>query len=120
MKPLVYVAGPFRVPNPLDNTRIAVAVGNQIRDNLGVVDVVPHLSLLEDMMYPRPPEYWLEVTLDRMRRCDAVYRFNRKYSAGSDAEVAEAERMGIPVFYDIGPLRTWVKEWKEQHALQTV
>lgn len=117
MKPRIYCAGPYRHPDPLSNARHAIAVGSQIRDSLGVIDDVPHLSLLEDMMFPRPPEYWLDVTMERMRRCDAVYRYSMRFSPGSDAEIAEAERLGIPCFFDMEKLAQWVKEWKVSHAV---
>ena len=119
MKPIVYVAGPYRKPDPVQNTRRAVEVGTQLREDIGVVDLVPHLSLLEDAMFPKPPEYWLAVTMDRLRVCDAVFRIPGE-SQGSDAEEAEAIRLGIPVFYQRDALAEWVKEWKGQYASDRV
>ena len=113
-KPQVYVAGPFRVPSESLNTRRATVTGQHLRDNLGIVVCIPHLSLLEDMIRHRDPDYWLETTLDQMRCCDAVYRI-AGYSTGSDGEVAEAHRLGIPVFYTIADLSAWVQKWKEEH-----
>lgn len=117
-KPMVYVAGPYRKPDPVSNTHNAIFVGQMLRDAYDVVDVVPHLSMFEHLVRPYLDEqYWLDVTLDRMRCCDAVYRLSG-YSTGSDAEVAEAERMGIPVFLegDLDQLRDWAEKWKAERA----
>jgi hypothetical protein len=114
VKPQVYVAGPFRGTEAL-NARRAIVVGQHLRDTLGVVVRVPHLSILEDMIRPRHPDYWLESTMDEMRCCDAVYRISGK-SAGSDAECTEADRLGIPVFTDARDLKQWADNWKERNA----
>lgn len=115
-KPLVYVASAYRGNIPR-NVRLAVVTGGILRDSLGIVDIVPHRSMLDDMYSPRSDQYWLDTTMDLMRECDAVYRMPGA-SEGADAEVKEAERLGIPVFTDLGGLKTWVTEWKEQHPEQ--
>lgn len=116
-KPLVYVAAPYRGEIPR-NVRLAVVTGGMLRDSLGIVDIVPHRSMLDDMYAPKADQYWLDTTMDLMRECDAVYRMQGA-SVGADAEVAEAGRLGIPVFYDVAGLRKWVEIWKEHHALSS-
>jgi hypothetical protein len=69
-------------------------------------------------------EVFLEGTMELLRRCDAVVLVpNWRDSAGAQAEVAEAERLGLPVFgknystsYDwqhtgltLDDLKQWVK-----------
>jgi nucleoside 2-deoxyribosyltransferase len=115
-KPQIYMAGPYRLPNRDVNRKLAVAAGKRVRDTLDVVASVPHNDLLEQMQFDEPDEYYLAATLDLMRCCDAVYRFSDGFSAGSDAEVAEAYRLKIPVFFNEADLAQWVSEWKEQHA----
>ncbi|HFW4440633.1 TPA: hypothetical protein ACIBQB_002292 [Salmonella enterica subsp. enterica serovar 9,12:-:-] len=47
-----------------------------------------------------PDEYWLECTMELMRRCDAVLLIGEDAmrSSGTRAEVEEAKRLNIPVF----------------------
>jgi hypothetical protein len=43
-----------------------------------------------------------------LKRCDAVYALpSYKHSRGSQAEIAEAKKHGIPVFYNIADLEKW-------------
>lgn len=114
-KPLIYVAGPFRKPDPVVNAAAAVDIATTIRDDLGVSVIIPHLSLFEHFQRPRPDQYWLDVTLDLLRVCDAMYRI-AGYSAGSDLEEAEAISCGIPVFHSRAALAEWAEHWKEQHV----
>jgi hypothetical protein len=109
-KPWVYIAGPYRRPNCAINASRAICVGHELRSMLGVVVIVPHLSILEDMICPEDDQYWLDVTMDMMRGCDAVFRMPGE-SEGSDAEVAEATRLGIPVFTHRAALAEWTQNW---------
>lgn len=115
-KPWVYVCGPFRRPSPSRNTAIAMRIGKQVRDDLGVVVCIPHLSLFEDIQEACSDDYWLDATMDQMRCCDAVYRYSNDFSEGADAEVLEAERLNIPVFRTLPALAEWVNQWKAEHA----
>lgn len=111
-KPTVYVAGPYRHPCPVDNTRRAITLAMEIRDRCGCVPYVPHLSLLCDFIAPREDLYWLELGLDWVRECDAVFRVGGA-SEGSDAEVELARQLGKPVFNRLDSLYEWVQhEWK--------
>ena len=114
-KPLIYVCGAYRVPSPTTNTAAAIRVGFIVRDDIGAVPCIPHLSLIEDLHTSRTDQYWLDATMDQMRCCDAVFRFNKSFSSGADAEEREAVRLGIPVFHEFATLADWVKQWKEQH-----
>jgi hypothetical protein len=53
-------------------------------------------------------EYWCEATLELMRRCDVVYAMQGwENSKGARGEVAEANKLGIPVIYhDLAGKRT--------------
>lgn len=93
---LVYIAGPYSRPDPCENTHKAVAAANEVWD-AGLIPVVPHLTHFWHTMTPKPYEQWLAYDLEIMRRCDAVLRIPGE-SSGADAEVAEADRLGIPVF----------------------
>jgi len=49
---------------------------------------------------------WLKVDFEFIRRCDAVLRLPGE-SVGAEAEIAEAKRLGIPVFYSGEELIAW-------------
>lgn len=105
-KPLVYVAGPYSNPDPVENTHAALAVGDTFMRGGVVTPIVPHLTMTWHLVFPHPYEQWLAYDLEVMRRCDAVYRIVGP-SSGADAEVAEAEAMGLPVFHEIADLYAW-------------
>lgn len=115
MKPMVYCAGPYTKPDPAVNTRNAVLIGQQLRDELDIVTIVPHVTHFEHMLSPKPYEYWLRIDLDLMARCDAVFRIPGE-SSGADAEEAEAIKLGIPVIHSRAQLAEWANQWKENHA----
>lgn len=103
MKPLVYLAGPYSSPDPVENTHAMIMLAT------GLVEtpIVPHLSLAWHLVTPRPIEFWYAYDLEVMARCDYVLRIAGP-STGADAEVKEAERLGIPVAYDVAELYTLV------------
>jgi len=98
---LVYVAGRYTAPTPAgveENCRIAREVGVQLAAcGKNVFPVIPHKlggpaenGIDEAGMYAG--------TLELMRRCDVVYACpGWETSKGTLAELAEAERLGIPV-----------------------
>lgn len=113
-RPLVYVAGPYSKPDPCVNTHRAVEVAELlvVRFPL-VVPVVPHLTHFWHTMRPHPYEFWTDLDLELLRRCDAVFRFEGA-SPGADAEVEFAETIGVPVFRTPGGLGVWLDEWLER------
>lgn len=102
-KPMVYLAAPYTNPDPIVNTHETIKVATQLVEDGRATPVVPHLSLLWHLVTPRPIEFWYAYDLEVMARCDFVVRLAGA-STGADAEVKEAERLGIPVFYDVDEL----------------
>lgn len=98
----VYVAGPYSKPNPNHNTNRAVLLGDQLWQ-MGYWPYVPHLSHFWDTLVPHPYEHWLEYDLVWLEACDVVFRFSGE-SSGADKEVAHAEKLGIPVVYNLREL----------------
>jgi hypothetical protein len=103
---LVYIAGPYRADCAMKTQRNifrAETLGKHVALNIkGWYPIIPHMNTamwdfareldsIED-------SYYLESTLEVMRRCDAVLVLCR--SKGVDAEIAEAERLNIPVYYN--------------------
>jgi nucleoside 2-deoxyribosyltransferase len=110
---VVYVAGPYTAPNAWvreQNIRRAEEVGFLVAES-GAMPLIPHANTrFFDGL--QTPEFWYEGTLELLRRCDAVivvegYEFSR----GTKAEIAEADRLGLPVFlpHEYGRLRAWVE-----------
>jgi nucleoside 2-deoxyribosyltransferase len=104
-KPLVYLAGPYTLPDPVENIHNAVKLADRLLDVC--VPVIPHLSGTWHMISPKPYETWLELDLAVMARCDIVFRFGGA-SSGADAEVVAAQAAGQPVVYTETQLREWI------------
>lgn len=104
-RPLVYVAGPYTSPDPVENTHTTVKVADELLAG-GVAPIVPHLTLLWHAITPKPYDAWLELDRQHLARCDALLRIPGP-SSGADAEVALAWELGIPVFDDVTSLLAW-------------
>jgi len=111
-RPLVYVAGPYRTPDPVVNTANAVKTGDELNDSGIVTAFVPHLTLLWHLVCPHGDTtvdgqaYWYEYDMTVLNRSDAVLRLPGA-SSGADAEVEFAREHDIPVFFDRVSLYAW-------------
>ena len=92
---MIYVAGPYSRPDPVENTHRIVRIADALLD-AGFIPVVPHLTLLWHLVSPKPYECWLAYDRELLRRCDALLRVPG-YSAGATQEVELADALGIPV-----------------------
>lgn len=104
-KPVVYLAGPYSKPDPVQNMHDAIKLADRLLDVC--VPMVPHLTGTWHLVSPKPYEQWLALDLALMARCDAVFRFGGE-SAGADGEAREAVRIGLPVFFYEEGLRAWI------------
>ena len=102
---LMYIAGPYRASTTQgvrDNVTSARAVGSAVALK-GWMPVVPHANTYG---FERVPgldndEFFLEGTLELMRRCDAVVLApGWTASSGSMREIQEAFNLGIPIYAD--------------------
>jgi hypothetical protein len=99
---MVYLAGPYSNPDPVENMHKAIKLADSLLDVC--VPFIPHLTGTWHMVSPKPYPEWLALDLEYMYRCDIVFRFPGA-SSGADAEVAEAWLRGIPVVYTEEQLR---------------
>lgn len=106
--PLTYIAGPYS-SDPVANTRRAIEAGMALYATGLVVPLIPHLSLLLDLVCPMSVADWYAYDLHLLERCDAVLRLPGE-STGADAEVVHALERGIPVFGERAALFEWVAE----------
>lgn len=102
MTAIVYVAGPFAGATPWDvaqNVREAEVWGLSVAQ-AGAMPLIPHANT--HLFVGQCTEaFWYAGTLELLRRCDGMLVFARKgprgVSAGVAAEIAEAQRLGIPI-----------------------
>lgn len=105
---LIYVAGPYAHPDPVENTHRAIKVGERL-DATGIMTAhVPHLSLLSHMVVPHDEAFWYDYDLCFLHRCDALYRMPGQ-STGADNEIIFAETHEIECFFEIDELIAWAE-----------
>lgn len=107
-KPVVYVAGPYTKPDPIENIHVVSHLAVKMIDDGVVTPVVPHMTMLLHLVAPRPVQYWYDYDLEVMARCDAVLRVPGE-STGADAEETAAYAQGLPVFYDLEDVYQWAR-----------
>lgn len=107
--PLVYIAGPITIPDPIWNTNKAILIADELYRTKICVPLVPHANLVWHLICPHPVDYWYEYDMHILKRCEAVLRLPGK-SVGADAEVVQAKQWGIPVFLLPSALKAWVEE----------
>lgn len=91
----VYVAGPM-ASDPEAGTYRAIDAAEEVF-KLGAVPYVPHLNYFYQKRYPHEREFWLAYDNEFLAVCDGLLRLPGE-SAGSDAEVKLARKLGLPVF----------------------
>ena len=109
---LIYTAGRFRGPTPwaVHQNVLKAEWAALVVIDLGAFPVIPH-KIGEHFDGIGSQEFWLESTLELMRRCDAVFVYDDadlKISQGTIGEVAEAKRLGIPVLIGEESLEVWM------------
>ena len=99
----LYLAAPYSSA-PVLNTNRAIRVAQVIYDEWkDWFPVVPHLSMLSDLVTPADADYWYVYTLDQMLTCDAIVRLPGE-SQGADYEEIVADQHEIHfVDYDLLP-----------------
>ena len=116
MKPaLVYIAGAYRARTPWDvesNVRAAESMALCVA-SMGAVPVCVHsMYRYFDRADGLSALYWLEGTLEIMRRCDAVLVLRGRASEeseGTKGEIEEAKRLGLPIFASPMLLSEWLE-----------
>lgn len=111
---IIYVAGAYRAETPWGVERNIFAAQDLAAQmveklhKLGAYPLVPHANTahFDDLA---PDDYYLEGTLELMRRCDALLMVKGwEKSSGARGEVEEAKKLGIPIFYSIEDLEAWL------------
>jgi hypothetical protein len=107
MRPLlIYIAGPYRGNIPA-NIQAAREMRDAVNKIPGCFAVTPHL-LGDAAPNGEDDAFWLDGTLEVMRRCDAVMLFGDwRSSQGTMNEVKHAQQLSRPVFSNMSSLRYW-------------
>lgn len=106
---LVYVAGPYRGKTEAEialNIASAQQVGKLAADK-GWYPAIPHKNTegFEHLAPDLGDAFWLQGTLELMRRCDAVVLCpGWEFSTGTLGEVEEALALKIPVYKTVRDL----------------
>ena len=104
---VIYIAGPYgrrrglSLEDRLDNVGVSLAYARSIikRGHVPLVPVLYHY--VHEGWYESPDEnYWLEMFLKLIERCDAVFRIPLE-SEGADREVEYALEREMKVFYSM-------------------
>lgn len=110
VKRVVFVGGPFSADTPeeLDANIVRIEMLAHEVAAAGAAPVVPN-SLGRTYKGHPAYEFWIEATKVILRRCDALLVTpDWERSAGTRGEVAEARDLGMPVFYNLDQLKTWL------------
>lgn len=110
MMKLVYIASPY-AGDIEHNTRMAIEYCRYAA-NCGVAPVAPHLLyplFLEDSN-PTERKKGIEMGLRLLASCDVLWVFGSWISEGMQREIAEAEKLGIPIVY---------QDWSEEMCIST-
>jgi hypothetical protein len=109
-RPLVYVAGPYTNPDPALNVHTSVQAASVLLDAGLVTPLVPHLTMLWNVIAPRPVEFWYAYDLALLARCDALFLLPGE-SVGVNQELEFARAANLPTFEDVDALREWAVAW---------
>jgi hypothetical protein len=108
--PHIYIAHKYTEPSPylvqrhIDRARlyaqeVAIMGGMPITPGL----VSGNFDGIQDY------QWWCDAYIQLMRRCDAVFMTpGWEKSNGATAELTEALRLGMPVFYHLTELKRWI------------
>ncbi len=110
---LIYICGRYSAPDRAGVQRnidraidLAVDVAR-----LGAMPVCPH-SNTGDERFEQAQDYdfWIAGTMALMRACSALILVpGWESSSGARGEVAEAQRLGLPVFTSLEQLAAWLR-----------
>jgi nucleoside 2-deoxyribosyltransferase len=109
---VIYIAGKYRDEFPYliwDHITTAREQATLVWQ-MGAVALCPHMNSMF-LEGAASADAFIEGTLELMRRCDAVLVCpNYESSVGTRGEIAEATKLGKPVFYRPEELLVWLRQ----------
>ncbi len=112
MRQKVFIAGPYTNGDVALNVRNAFAAANELADH-GFAPFVPHYTHFWHLMYPRPYDFWLELSKQFLTCCDCLLRLGGE-SKGADVEEEHARALGLPVFRSINEVFAHYREAEDE------
>lgn len=103
---VIYVAGPYRHATRAGiqlNIQSSMKVGCLVAQK-GYSPLIPHMNTahMDEVIRPGDEQFWLDATMELMRRCDAVVLCpGWQMSSGTIGEIIEAVRLEIPVYESV-------------------
>lgn len=108
---VIYVAGKLTGMDNFEisrNVRAAEDVGMAVAV-AGASPMIPHTNTGLIFFGTCSAQFWYDATLALMRRCEAVILVpGWEESKGTQGELVEAKRLGLPVFYNVTELSAWL------------
>ena len=105
-----YVAGPYSAPQiitSLDHMRVGMQVCYDLLKK-GFSPFCPWHDFLFSFMGPVTIQEYYEYSISQLRRQESMLVLpNWETSKGTNAEIQEAERLGIPIFFTVKDLVEW-------------
>ena len=105
---VLYIAGPYGDSGgylAIDDNIVAARKAAAFLARNGIGFCCPHLNSahFEAILPEILAEWWYELDIRLLQGCDGIYMIRGwQGSEGARREKEEAERMGLPVFYDSG------------------
>ena len=96
---LIYVAGPLTIGDSAEHVHDAIRTAEALVEK-GHAVIVPQLSQLWQIVSPKSWQYWIDLDLKIVPRCDALFR-NPGLSEGADQEEACARANYLYLYYKI-------------------
>lgn len=102
---LVYIAAPYTGNKAQrdQNVEMAKYLGRLVAER-GFYPVMPTVNTagFEELVPQKPAAFWYDATLELMKKCDCILLApNWQNSAGCVNEALEANKLEIPVFYNL-------------------
>jgi hypothetical protein len=104
-KKFVYIACPYTKGDVAVNVHNALKVADQLVE-LGFIPYVPIWTHFWHLVSPHPYEFWTEMDLEFVKKCDCILRIPGE-SKGADNEMAFAQSLNMPVYYSVEELEFW-------------
>jgi len=100
---LIYVAAPYTSSDPVEkkmNVEAARFIGYKLSKE-GFYPIMPTVNT-NGFDKANTEEFWYAATLELMKKCDAVYLCDCSHnSKGVQGEIEKADKLNIPVYYNI-------------------
>lgn len=102
MRKTVYIASPYTEGNKTWDVQYSLLVA-ELLIRYSFVPFTPLLSHFWNEYSEHDYEYWMQLDLAWLERCDMVLRLPGK-SQGADREVWYANELGLPIYFDVKEL----------------